>query len=65
MLSLLNTVGGLDKMYEINRRKAAMLYEAIDRSNGFYQGHAEPASRSFYATFQMTPATTEGRITCQ
>ena len=43
---LIKEIGGLQKMAEINRRKAAMLYEAIDHSNGFYQGHAEPASRS-------------------
>jgi len=43
---LLNTVGGLEKMVEINRRKAGMLYDVIDRAGGFYDGHAEPASRS-------------------
>ncbi|MEN6556969.1 MAG: aminotransferase class V-fold PLP-dependent enzyme, partial [Thermoguttaceae bacterium] len=43
---LLNQIGGLDKMAELNRRKAMLLYDVIDRSNGFYQGHAEPASRS-------------------
>ncbi|MFZ5830927.1 MAG: 3-phosphoserine/phosphohydroxythreonine transaminase [Planctomycetota bacterium] len=43
---LLGTIGGLEKMAEINRKKAAMLYDVIDGSNGFYQGHAEPACRS-------------------
>jgi phosphoserine aminotransferase len=43
---LLNTVGGLDKMEVINRKKAATLYDAIDNSNGFYRGHALPESRS-------------------
>ena len=33
-------------MAEINRRKAKLLYDVIDRSGGFYQGHAEPGSRS-------------------
>lgn len=51
MLNLVTTwlvkqIGGLDKMYEINRTKAAMLYDAIDASNGFYQCHAEPDCRS-------------------
>lgn len=32
----LKHLGGLEKMAEINRRKAAMLYAAIDGSNGFY-----------------------------
>jgi phosphoserine aminotransferase len=43
---LLNEIGGLAKMAEINRGKAKLLYDVIDGSGGFYQGHAEPASRS-------------------
>jgi len=43
---LLNEIGGLDKMAAINERKAKMLYDVIDGSNGFYQGHAEPDCRS-------------------
>jgi phosphoserine aminotransferase len=43
---LLNTIGGLDKMAELNRRKAKLLYDVLDSSNGFYQAHAETACRS-------------------
>jgi phosphoserine aminotransferase len=43
---LLNTIGGLDKMVELNRRKAKMLYDVLDQSNGFYTGHAEADCRS-------------------
>ena len=43
---LLNEIGGLDKMAEINRKKAKLLYDAIDASNGFYQCHADPSCRS-------------------
>jgi phosphoserine aminotransferase len=43
---LVRDIGGLEKMAEINRRKAGMLYDAIDRSGGFYLPHAEAASRS-------------------
>jgi phosphoserine aminotransferase len=43
---LLREVGGLEKMAEINCRKARMLYEVVDRSGGFYLPHAETASRS-------------------
>jgi phosphoserine aminotransferase len=43
---LLNEIGGLEKMVELNRRKAKLLYDVIDNSAGFYQAHAEPASRS-------------------
>ena len=57
---LLNTVGGLEKMNEINRRKAQMLYEVIDRSQGFYRGHAEPWSRSLMnVTFRLPDASLE------
>lgn len=51
---LLETIGGLEKMYQINRQKAALLYEAIDRCGGFYQGHAAPESRSIMnVTFRL------------
>jgi len=43
---LLEDIGGLAKMEETNQQKAAMLYEAIDASNGFYAGHAQPECRS-------------------
>ena len=41
---LLDEIGGLDKMAELNRKKSQLLYEAIDASNGFYQAHAQPAA---------------------
>ena len=43
---LLNDIGGLAKMDEINREKAKLLYDAIDNSNGFYTGHADKQFRS-------------------
>ena len=47
-------IGGLTKMQELNRQKAAMLYEAIDRSHGFYRGHARPDCRSIMnVTFRL------------
>ncbi len=42
----LKGLGGLGAMAEINRRKAQLLYEAIDTS-GFYRNPVEPASRSW------------------
>ena len=33
-------------MAERNARKAGLVYDAIDRSGGFYRGHAAPESRS-------------------
>lgn len=43
---LLNEIGGLEKMEQINRRKAQMLYDVLDQSVGFYEAHAQPGSRS-------------------
>ncbi len=43
---LLEEVGGLERMAEINREKARLLYEVLDRSEGFYRGHARVESRS-------------------
>jgi phosphoserine aminotransferase len=43
---LLNDIGGLSAMNAINQRKAALLYEAVDQSDGFYRGRAAMADRS-------------------
>lgn len=43
---LRDTIGGLERMYQINREKANLLYEVIDQSEGFYRGHAHPEYRS-------------------
>jgi phosphoserine aminotransferase len=43
---LLDDIGGLEKMAEVNRQKAQRLYDVIDRSDGFYRGHAHSDSRS-------------------
>src|SRR5690606_17143508 len=39
-------IGGLAAMEEFNRKKAAVLYDAIDGSEGFYRGHAQTECRS-------------------
>jgi phosphoserine aminotransferase len=47
------TIGGLAKMEQINKEKAGLLYDCIDRS-GFYQGTAEKDSRSLMnVTFRL------------
>ena len=47
------TVGGLDKMEELNAKKAGLLYETIDSSD-FYRGTAESDSRSkMNVTFRL------------
>ncbi len=51
---LRDDVGGLEAMRERNREKAALLYEAIDGSAGFYRGHAAPEARSLMnVTFRL------------
>jgi phosphoserine aminotransferase len=47
------TIGGIEKMAEINRQKADMLYNFIDQS-GFYRGTARTGSRSLMnVTFRL------------
>jgi phosphoserine aminotransferase len=51
---LLGEVGGLEKMLRVNREKAELLYDVIDRCDGFYDGHADPGSRSLMnVTFRL------------
>ena len=60
---LLNDVGGLAAMHEINRRKAKLLYDVIDESRGFYRGHAQPASRSLMnVTFRLPDDETQNEF---
>lgn len=47
-------IGGLDAIYERNRKKAQALYDAIDQSGGYYTGHAAPQYRSLMnVTFRL------------
>ena len=43
---LKNEIGGLEKMAELNRRKAKILYDALDKHPEFYRGHARRDCRS-------------------
>ena len=46
--------GGVAALEVRNRKKAAILYDAIDSSDGYYVGHAEPAARSLMnVTFRL------------
>ena len=47
-------LGGLSEIAKRNEAKAALLYDAIDGSGGFYRGHAQPAGRSrMNVTFRL------------
>jgi phosphoserine aminotransferase len=45
-LKWIKNSGGIKAIQEANEKKAALLYDAIDSSNGFYVGHAQKDSRS-------------------
>ena len=54
VLQWIEKLGGLQAMGERNSRKARIVYEAIDRSGGFYRGHALLESRSqMNVTFRL------------
>jgi|SRR5680860_479368 len=46
VLHWLKNNGGLDAAEKRNEEKAALIYEAIDNSGGYYRGHARKDSRS-------------------
>ena len=43
---LINEIGGLERMAQMNRNKAARMYGLLDGCKGFYRGRADPADRS-------------------
>ncbi len=54
VLGWLKERGGLAEVARLNEAKAALLYDAIDASGGFYRGHAHPGSRSrMNVTFRL------------
>lgn len=56
-------IGGLDAIYEKNRQKAKVLYDAIDQSQGFYKGHAAPEYRSLMnVTFRLPTEELEAKF---
>jgi phosphoserine aminotransferase len=53
----LDEQGGITAMQNLNHQKAAILYDAIDASDGFYSGHAERPARSMMnVTFRLPQA---------
>jgi phosphoserine aminotransferase len=54
MLEWIKEQGGLEAMGKHNENKAALIYQAINNSNGFYSGHARTDSRSLMnITFRL------------
>src|SRR5699024_7094264 len=46
VLQWIEDEGGLDLIAKRNEQKAQLIYDAIDSSQGFYKGYADPLSRS-------------------
>ncbi len=60
---LIEEIGGLDKIAALNREKAAILYDAIDASDGYYRGHAEKDCRSLMnVTFRLPSEELENKF---
>ncbi len=54
VLEWIESIGGLSKIEERNKKKASVVYNVIDSSNNFYKGHAELDSRSnMNVTFRL------------
>jgi phosphoserine aminotransferase len=54
VLKWIKEQGGAAAVHKNNQAKAALIYDTIDASNGFYKGHAEPGSRSLMnITFRL------------
>jgi phosphoserine aminotransferase len=66
VLQWVDKLGGLPAMAQRNARKAQALYDAIDKSAGFYRGHAEPGSRSLMnVTFRLTSEAIEKQFVAE
>jgi phosphoserine aminotransferase len=66
VLNWLKMNGGVEGMARHNAEKAALIYNAIDSSGGFYRGHAQPPSRSrMNVTFRLPSEELEERFVKQ
>lgn len=52
----LKNLGGVEAMEQRNINKAKILYDAIDSSDGYYRGHADPAARSLMNVTYRLPS---------
>jgi len=65
-LEHLKGLGGVPAIEKINRKKAEMLYDVIDKSGGFYRGHAKPDSRSLMnVTFNLSTPELEAKCVAE
>jgi len=60
---LKNEIGGLERMADVNREKAGLLYDVLDRHPDFYRVHARTDSRSMMnVTFRLPSEELEGQF---
>jgi phosphoserine aminotransferase len=65
-LEHLERQGGVSAIEKINRKKAKILYNVIDKSNDFFKGHAEPDSRSLMnVTFNLPTPELESKCVAE
>ncbi len=63
---LINDIGGLENMAAVNQQKAALLYQALDNSDGFYKGWAALRDRSMMnVTFYLATPALESEFVAQ
>ena len=66
VLGWIESKGGLEVIGQYNQDKAQVVYAAIDRSGGFYRGHAIAESRSLMnATFRLPDEELERQFVTQ
>ncbi len=54
------SIGGLDKMHELNKQKSKLLYDVLDQFPEFYHGHAVRGDRSLMnVTYRFASETLE------
>ncbi len=63
MMKWLKAKGGIEEIQKINEKKAKILYDVIDKSEGFYIGHAKKDSRSLMnVTFNIKERELEEKL---
>lgn len=59
----LKNIGGVSEIEKINQQKAAIIYNAIDQSNGYFKGHADIDARSLMnVTFRLPSIELENKF---
>ncbi len=63
VLDWVKEAGGVHEIYKRNLAKAALIYDTIDASNGFYSGHAKKDARSsMNITFRLASEELENKF---